>query len=866
MKDVPFDAIGASSWDALAEASPQAWLLHRSDWISIETEFFWAANLSFALVEGGRLVGIQPLYLSDARHGTGGEVLIHSGIHRHTGLALAPDLTPSIARAGRSLAMVRILELAAAAGADRILLNSHNLAPENRSLSRQEIPFWVLDYGFHLGLAFSQSGPTPCPGLSTCNADQIVDLSADESQLFAQLDSACRRAIRKAEAAGLSFSIGGDAWRVSAYMRMAEKSAERTGEVLPPAAYYRSIIERLGSTGRAVIAFSQAHHCPVAGLVLLIDKNCATFLAGVSEPDALELRPNDHVHWQAMLWAKHQGLTCYRLGPSFPEVPDEWPISRVSRFKTKFGAKAVPVIQGSLFLKPDRYIEAARARLNSLAMVGAATHHKPRSSPASTNAEFVAHHLRLFGLVGAGTRPESAAPFVVDATRPEAAILARAVTARGGAVVALSPSESFAKSFGATIAPGEESGPSILTLIEGGSAPFARLRTLYPTVTFSGANMEPVVRDQSGRSAWSWARSGSGGLLVVGTDLSADLLRYRQGDPRQAAIRPSEPVWGIPDERPIYLYEEQLAGEAANERHADWWCKALTDALVRYGGLKAAPLLPGDAPGAIVVTGDDDQAALSDYAAQRALLGDLPITYFLHPLTKHDRASLAKFSKGRRVEWALHPDALHAPQRYAALFDEQMRWFETLTGDGARSLRNHGFLNDGYWGHLPAWLAGGVIGSTNLPGLDGRVLNGSLLPARMLWDGRLTDHWSILTAIGDGVVFIQGKEGPAAGEVVRQFGRELRQSGVPGVIVVNLHPANVAQTTDMHVAAVDLVQAGFVAWTFSEMIDWFCGRDAPDAYRAGQGPTAPKGFGGDRPLAWIRRARRFAGRVLSIRR
>ena len=111
-------------------------------------------------------------------------------------------------------------------------------------------------------------------------------------------------------------------------------------------------------------------------------------------------------------------------------------------------------------------------------------------------------------------------------------------------------------------------------------------------------------------------------------------------------------------------------------------------------------------------------------------------------------------------------------------------------------------------------------------GLDGRVFNGSLLPARLAMDGVLTSHWSVLTAIGDGVVFIQSREGRAAGDVVREVGWRVRDSGVPGVVVLNLHPQNIEKTQDMHAAARELVQQGFVAWTVADMISWFGQRDA----------------------------------------
>src|SRR5437762_1513962 len=80
-----------------------------------------------------------------------------------------------------------------------------------------------------------------------------------------------------------------------------------------------------------------------------------------------------------------------------------------------------------------------------------------------------------------------------------------------------------------------------------------------------------------------------------------------------------------------------------------------------------------------------------------------PATYFLHPKTKHDPQTLRSILGRPGVELGLHPDALEAPERYDTLFREQAAWFKTLTGGAARSVRNHGFLNRGYWGHLAAW-------------------------------------------------------------------------------------------------------------------------------------------------------------------
>jgi hypothetical protein len=259
---------------------------------------------------------------------------------------------------------------------------------------------------------------------------------------------------------------------------------------------------------------------------------------------------------------------------------------------------------------------------------------------------------------------------------------------------------------------------------------------------------------------------------------------------------------------------------------ADWWMWTLREALVRHGGVTVRDVLPFGAPGTVIVTGDDDQAPLEDYAGQALKLGRLPVTYFLHPLARHDAGSLASHAKARAVEWELHPDALDAPDQYGARLLEQAQWFTELVGRRPRLVRNHGFLNDGYWGHAQHWLREGIIGSSNLPGVDGRVLNGSLLPGRLVLDGALTPHWSQLTAFGDGVFFVHGWTGEQALDAVAAMGRNIVESGVPGVIVLNLHPANHERAAAMHEAAHRLVQEnGFAAMTLGDAFAWFSARD-----------------------------------------
>ena len=430
--------------------------------------------------------------------------------------------------------------------------------------------------------------------------------------------------------------------------------------------------------------------------------------------------------------------------------------------------------------------------------------------------DVVAHHLALFG-IDRGRRVR-----VVAA--PDASTLVSLAVGHGatGCLVAVQPDDGALAVLGLTH-DGPEAPPCRML---GRFGPAGVPRTLHRVRCHRAVIGSVACRTEDGRACWSWARIGSTPVLVVGTDLGGDLVRFRQGDPGQVANRNHEMKWGIAGERPNYLFDEQIAAESGCVRQADVWIATLVDAIRLGTGIVPSPILPGGVPGAVVITGDDDQAFLEKYDEQLALLSGLPVTYLLHPKTRHTPKTIASLRRrSPAVEFGIHPDALDAPGRYPELLDDQVRWYRQLIGEGPRCVRNHGYLNDGYWGHLRPWIANGIRCSSNIPGVDGRIVNGSLLPARVVEGGRLSEHWSILTAVGDGMVFALGMSDAEAAARVLGIGSAVRASGIPGVLVLNLHPQNVSETARMHEAARSLVEDGFAAWTLGQCIEWFAGRD-----------------------------------------
>jgi hypothetical protein len=363
MRVVELPKLNAEEWDRVVDQSIQGWLFHRSDWLALEEEFFVQRNLSFGIDEKGKLLAIHPLYLSDPGTGTRGELLLHSGIHRHAALAHVPGLDVSAVKSLRTVAMRHIDGMARELNVDRIQFGIQNLAPESLGPGRVEIPFWVTDYHFLLGVHYNQTGALPVPGMVTLAVDQIVDIRHSPEVLFARLDDACRRAVRKAEANGLRCVQRELDEAIDDYYELAQHRAQQTKQGLPPRNFYLALARRLGRQ-RIRLFLAEQNGKLAAGLILLADKGALSFFASASHQDCLQFRVNDFIHWSAIQWGAMNGFHSYRLGPWFPEVPDDWAIAKVSKFKTKFGGRQISSVQASFYRHPQQYLQAGIAALS----------------------------------------------------------------------------------------------------------------------------------------------------------------------------------------------------------------------------------------------------------------------------------------------------------------------------------------------------------------------------------------------------------------------------------------------------------------------------------------------------------------------
>lgn len=359
-------------------------------------------------------------------------------------------------------------------------------------------------------------------------------------------------------------------------------------------------------------------------------------------------------------------------------------------------------------------------------------------------------------------------------------------------------------------------------------------RCLLSHVSFSGKSLIPILSTRSGRTVIGWWEHNGQRHLVIGLKIVEEIVRYTQGDPRKVLTAKDKTLWGFGHERPAYLFEDNIVSKFELVPWADRLGFLLARLLSEASGLPLIDPLPGGAKGAVLLTGDDDQAFLEKYDEQLGLLGDFPMTYIMLPHTKHTAQTLSAMPSN--IEFGTYVDALPDPENYAAVCRDQTDAVRQLTGKPARTVRNHGHLNGGYWGHLAAWEECGLVLDLNIRGLDGTCPTGSYLPFRLQrQDGSWSSHNSLFSTFSDSMYYLQKWPPGQQIECIVGLADQISSSD-PGVIVLNFHPQNVSDFHDVHRAVVKLGRRdGWIALGAESYVDWLAAIEGVSLVDTGSG-------------------------------
>jgi len=350
-------------WDDFVTASDDAWLFHLSDWMAIESES--SRSLAFFIEENGKTVGIFPLYLGQRRYaGLVPSRILHTGRGR-SGPAFDPALGPK-----RRVAIAREMfshvdALARQHRVDRLEVRLPTLAPNHLPprrahddpLSRYDA-FVPLKYGRDLG--------------ATTIVDKIVPLDRPQDDLFSEVDDDCRKAIRKAKKSGVTVTPATARADMADYHRLHALTYGRSGAAQLPLAHFESLWDRFASNRRMVVLFAEHEGRRIGAMIILMFRDAATYWAGASDWAYQQMRPNNLLMWEAILWAQQHPCRWFELGPLFPFGDASAKATRIGRFKDQFGGQRFALYEGAKNYRSARIaalegVDAAAAAIRRLA-------------------------------------------------------------------------------------------------------------------------------------------------------------------------------------------------------------------------------------------------------------------------------------------------------------------------------------------------------------------------------------------------------------------------------------------------------------------------------------------------------------------
>ena len=322
--------VGREAWDALADASPEAWLWHRYDVCEALGRWRDTRDASFAVSDGRRLVALVPLRVIAYRRL---RLLRACDLESMGGIALAPELGRKLERRAR--------EHALGAALDR--------GYRTRMQLRMLLP--PLAPVFHRANA-PHVNPLLELGLeNTLTQTWVVELGGDPDAVWERLEGRARTAVRKAERCGINLRLAKpDEEDLQTYLSLHAATCARTGVSQHPRAYFEAIWRQMIPLRLARVFFAELDGKVLAARNFGVYKNGASTWTAAGLEEAGPLGANVMLQWEAMRSLAAEGLELMDCGEALPWAADA-KLRGLSDFKKSFGGSLRPYYKGRLDLR-----------------------------------------------------------------------------------------------------------------------------------------------------------------------------------------------------------------------------------------------------------------------------------------------------------------------------------------------------------------------------------------------------------------------------------------------------------------------------------------------------------------------------------
>ncbi len=301
--------------------------------------------------DGGALIGVFPLFeivSRELRYIKSRELV--SGTYLPSGPLLKADLPAKTSAKAFDALATYCVRLGRERRCDRIRVSFPNVIADEPAISQlRYLP--LRSYGFH----------------DTNPVSLLLDLGAEELQLFQRLDSGCRNKIRRAEREGATVHqvLDRDEW-LSCY----PLNVATLGAIAHSRPVLETVWDGFVSNGSAQVHaanFDGAIHAVVVTIHL---HSSSYYWFGFNSKSQPAPGINNLTLWRAICAAKARGTRLFQLGSK--EFGDSKQRA-ISAFKESFGGECFCSLSGVLDLAPARrlYIDLAAHCIRSIRRTGA---------------------------------------------------------------------------------------------------------------------------------------------------------------------------------------------------------------------------------------------------------------------------------------------------------------------------------------------------------------------------------------------------------------------------------------------------------------------------------------------------------------
>jgi hypothetical protein len=153
-----------------------------------------------------------------------------------------------------------------------------------------------------------------CGPTSNSYYSHELDLSPLVETLFKNCSESARRAVRKAERAGVKVEIRNDLEAVEEYFELHCLTRKKHGVPPQPLYFFRNIHRHIISGGMGFTALARLNGQALAGAVFFVFRGKAIYKFGASDPQADLNRPSNLVMWSGIKHLAEQGARSLSFG------------------------------------------------------------------------------------------------------------------------------------------------------------------------------------------------------------------------------------------------------------------------------------------------------------------------------------------------------------------------------------------------------------------------------------------------------------------------------------------------------------------------------------------------------------------------